>query len=86
MDNVTCLKHIALENGVLLSYRSKSEEAKRMTAKKVAKQHRMRVVPDKESEYSPPDCAEIFKAGSERKSNNATPLLVVYTIPSKYSP
>ena len=44
VDNVTCWKHTAVEDGILLSYRSKGEEAKRMTA-----QHRMSVVPDKES-------------------------------------
>ena len=39
-----------------------------MTAKKVAKQHRMRVVPDKESEYSPPDRADNLIAKTERKA------------------
>ena len=34
VDKVTCLKHMAAEDGIVLSYRSKSEEARRMTAKK----------------------------------------------------
>ena len=33
VDNVTCLKHIAVEDGILLSYRSTSEETRRMTAR-----------------------------------------------------
>ena len=57
-----------------------------MTAKKVAKQHRMGVVLDKESEYSPPDLAEIFIAGSERKGNNSTPLLIIMLYDIQYHP
>ena len=71
VDKVTCLKHIAAEDGIVLSYRSKSEEARRMTAKK-RQQYRMRAIPDKESEYGPPDRADNFMAGRKRKSNDAT--------------
>ena len=46
VDKVTCLKHIAAEKGVVLSYRSRTEEAWRMTAAKKQKQ-RMKSLPDK---------------------------------------
>ena len=38
VDKVVCLKHIAVEEGVILSYRSTSEEAKRTSARKKQKQ------------------------------------------------
>ena len=41
-----CLKHIVAEKGVVLSYRSKTEEERRMTAAKKQKQ-RMKSLPDK---------------------------------------
>ena len=34
VDKVACLKHIAAEEGIILSYRSRSEEARRMAALK----------------------------------------------------
>ena len=37
VDKVVCLKHIAEEEGVSLSYRSRSEEARRTSARKKAK-------------------------------------------------
>ena len=38
VDKVVCLKHIAEEEGVSLSYRSRSEEARRTPARKKKKQ------------------------------------------------
>ena len=40
VDKVVCLKHIAEEEGVRLSYRSRSEEARRTSARKKQKQPR----------------------------------------------
>ena len=70
VDKVACLKHVAAEDGIVLSYRSKNEEARRMTAKK-KQEYRKRSFPDKESEYGPPDHTDNFVAGRKRKSNDA---------------
>ena len=59
VDKVACLKHMAAEDGIVLSYRSKNEEARRMTAKK-KQEYRKRSFPDKESEYGPPDRTDNF--------------------------
>ena len=61
VDKVTCLKHTAVVDGIILSYRSKSEEARRMTAKK-RQQYRMRAIV----------LIINFMAGRKRKSNDAT--------------
>ena len=70
VDMVACLKHMAAEDGIVLSNRSKNEEARRMTAKK-KQEYRKRSFPDKESEYGPPDRTDNFVAGRKRKSNDA---------------
>lgn len=50
---VTCLKRIAAEKGVVLS---RTEEARRITAAKKI----MKSLPDKTSQYGPPDHADTF--------------------------
>ena len=59
VDKVACLKHIAAEEGTVLSYRSRTEESRRMEALAKQKQ-RMKYVPDKTSQYGPPDHADNF--------------------------
>ena len=54
VDKVACLKHIAAEEGTVLSYRSRTEESRRMQALAKQKQ-RMKCVPDRTSQYGPPD-------------------------------
>ena len=54
VDKVACLKHIAAENGIILTYRSTTEEAWRKDAPTKKKQ-RMKSLPDKTSQYGPPD-------------------------------
>ena len=54
VDKVACLKHIAAENGIILTYRSTTEEARRKDALTKKKQ-RMKSLPDKTSQYGPPD-------------------------------
>ena len=68
VDKVACLKHIAAEDGVSLSYRSQTEEARRTAAAKKCQQ-RMKVVPDKIAQFRPPDCTGHFVASSSRKRN-----------------
>ena len=48
------MKHIAAEEGIVLSYRSRSKEARRRTAL----EYRKKLMPDKSSEYGPPNCAD----------------------------
>ena len=76
VDKVACLKHIAAEENIILSYRYRSEEARRMTALK-KREYRNKLIPDKESEYGPPDRVDNFVAGGvaagnlrKRKSNS----------------
>ena len=57
---------MAAKDGIILSYRSKSEKARRMTAKK-RQEYRRRSFPDKESEYGPPDRTDNFVAGEEKQ-------------------
>ena len=66
VDKVACLKHITGEDGVSLSYRSQTEEARRMAAAKKCQQ-RMKVVPDKTAQFGPPDCTDNFVASSSRE-------------------
>ena len=54
VDKVACLKHIAAEEGTTLSYRSKTEEARRQAALKKQKQ-RKACNPDKSAQFGPPD-------------------------------
>ena len=68
VDKVACLKHIAAEDGVSLSYQSQTEEARRTAAAKKYQQ-RMKVVPDKTAQFGPPDRTNNFVASLSRKKN-----------------
>ena len=66
VDKIACLKHIIAQDGVSLSYRSQTEEARRMaTAKK--SQQRMKLIPDKTAQFDPPDRTDNFVVSSSRK-------------------
>ena len=67
VDKVACLKHIAAEKGSVLSYRSRTEEARRMEALAKQKQ-RMKCIPDKTSQYGPPDRVDNFKSSLPHSS------------------
>ena len=56
LDKVICLKHIAAVEGVSLSYRSRSEEARRPSARKKQKQRaRNQGLSDISAQFGPPD-------------------------------
>ena len=59
VDKVACLRHIAAKEGIVLSYRSRSEESRRATALK-KREYRKKITPDKESDYGPPDRIDNF--------------------------
>ena len=73
IDKVACLKHIAAEDGTSLSYRSKTEQARRETARRKQKQ-RMGSIPDKTAEYGPPDRPSNFlsTSGSRKRKNTSS--------------
>ena len=66
VDKIACLKHIAAEDGVSLSYRSQTEEARRVAAAKKSQQ-RMKLIPDKTAQFGPPDRTDNFVVSSSRK-------------------
>ena len=59
LDKVACLKHMAAEKGVVLSYRSTTEEARRVSAIQKQKQ-RLKSIPDKSCQFGPPDRVDNF--------------------------
>ena len=73
VDKVACLKHISAEEGAGLSYRSRTEEARRMLAENRQKQ-RVKSVPDKSSQFGPPDRSDTFVTGpsaSRKRADNS---------------
>ena len=69
VDKVVCLKHIAAEEGVSLSYRSRSEEARRTSERKKQKQRARNQGPsDISAQFGPPDRVTNF-TGSSTRSN-----------------
>ena len=65
IDKVCCLKHLAAEDGLSLSYCSKSEESRRMEALQKRKQRSTACTPDTSAEYGPPDrSCNFFNEGS----------------------
>ena len=56
LDKVACLKHIATEEEVSTSYRSKSEEVRGTAAKSKAHPRQVaKTFPDKNARFGPPD-------------------------------
>ena len=65
VDKVVCLKHIAKEEGVNLSYRSRSEEARRISARKKQKQRATNQdLSDISVQVGPPDRVPSFTDSS----------------------
>ena len=61
IDKVCCLKHFAAEDGLSLSYRSKTEESRRMEALQKIKRRSTACVSDAKADYGPPDRLWIFQ-------------------------
>ena len=67
VDKVACLKHMTAQEGVALSYRSRSEEARRNNA--ISKQNqRLKFTADPECQYGPPDRAANFPTSSRKRA------------------
>lgn len=64
VDKIACLKHMAAEANISLSYRSRSQEAKSKEAKR-KQQQRKKTFPDKSVQFGPPDKTSNFQ---KRKS------------------
>lgn len=77
IDKVACLKHMAAEKGVSLSYRSRTEDARRMSAAKKQQQRLNKVVPDKNLQFGPPDRNDTFACSppskAQKRSHNDDP-------------
>ena len=71
IDKVACLKHISAEEGISLSYRSRSEEARREAALKKRKQRmNARMAPDKKTQFGPPDRSSNFVSRKRDRSGS----------------
>ena len=80
---VICLKHIAAEEGVSLSYRSRSEEARRVSARNKQKQCIAQYPP---AQFGPPDRSSNFTGSSvlgKRRYKKQSCLEEVKFIPNK---
>ena len=66
IDKVACLKHLAAEDGLSLSYRSKTDESRQMEALQKKKQKACTVV-DTTADYGPPDRPSNFQPATRRK-------------------
>ena len=79
LDKVACLKHIAAEQNISLSYRSCSEEAWLADARSKQKQRQKTLAPDKTAQYRPPDKlsnfapAKCFESESITTNGNPSP-------------
>ena len=73
IDKVAYLKHLAAEDGLSLSYRSKTEESRRMEALQKKKQKACTVV-DATADYGPPDRPSNFQPATrqKKKAQNVT--------------
>ena len=68
VDKVACLRHIAAEDHVSLSYRSRDTDALRAEAARKQKQRQKdKVAPDRSAQFGPPDRASNFDT-RKRKS------------------
>ena len=65
-DKVACLKYLAAEDGLSLSYRSKTEESRQMEALQ-KKEQRAHTVVDATADYRPPDCPSNFQPATRQK-------------------
>ena len=63
IDKVACLKHIAAQHKTSLSYRSRTEEARRTAATKNQKQRYKNISTDKSANFGPPDRSTNFSCG-----------------------
>ena len=73
VDKVACLKHMVAEEGVILSYRSRTEDSRRMAAKKKSLQRKQKIIPDRAAQFGLPDRSDNFVASSvSRKRANAS--------------
>ena len=67
LDKLACFKHMAAEEGTSISYRRKTEEARKANAEARQRQ-RMKVgKPDHNAEHGPPDRVTNFNMGNSRK-------------------
>ena len=55
LDKVACYKYIAANEGISISYRSKTDEARRSSAASGRLQRKRKVLQDKANEFGPPD-------------------------------
>ena len=67
LDKIACLKHIAAEACISLSYRSRIEDARRDESERKQKQRSIKDIPvDRRAQFGPPDKSSNFLSPSRR--------------------
>ena len=72
---VVCLKHIGAQEGISLTYLSRSEEARKTAAKKKQQPRYKNIPPDKSAQFGPPDRSTNFTGitvGKRTRDSNTT--------------
>ena len=64
VDKLACLRHLAAEGGVSISYRSRTEESRRAAAAKKQEQRKKTFPEDCSSQFGPPDHLANFRDSS----------------------
>ena len=67
LDKLACFKHMAAEEGISITYRRKTEEARRANAVARQKQRMKAGKPDHNAEHGPPDRVTNFNVENSRK-------------------
>ena len=65
LDKIACLKHIAAQKNISLSYRSRTNEARSEEAQRKRKQRQKTIPLDKTAQFGPPDRSSNFYPRSE---------------------
>ena len=71
VDKLACLRHLATEVGVSISYRSRSEESRRAAAAKKQEQRRKKFPEDPSSQFGPPDRLANFRDSSGAQGSSS---------------
>ena len=72
IDKVVCLKHIGAQEGISLTYRSCSEEARKTAAKKKQQQKYKNIPPDKSAQFGPSTNCTGITVGKRTRDSNTT--------------
>ena len=76
LDKVACYKFIAAEEGTSISYRSKTDEARKHSAAARRSERKRKTTADKENEFGPPDKRCHFSEKQMKRNPTVTSVTV----------